>query len=222
MRKLRMIVLDDDELMLMLFKSYFDRDSYEVVTSRNPVVCFFPDTRRSACPDSRVCADVFITDYAMPGMNGLQVITEQIRSGCPLDTRNKALITGMYSEELLRETRTLGCALFEKPFSFAAVKAWILECAQRIDLAKPLATIRREPRTRTEQQAHVTAISGRRMEASIVNLSDSGLCLALRSPLAQDERVFINHRAPGSSRAATVRWSQAGENGLYLAGLRYM
>ncbi len=221
MRKLRMIVLDDDELMLMLFKSYFDRDSYEVITSRNPVVCFFPDTRRNACPDSRVCADVFITDYAMPGMNGLQVITEQIRSGCPLNTRNKALITGMYNDELLRETKKLGLALFEKPFSFATVKAWVLECAQRIDLAKPLAAVRREPRTYTSQKAHVTAMSGRRMEASIVNLSDSGLCLALRSPLAHEERVFINRSASGEPRAAAVRWSRAGENGLYLVGLHY-
>lgn len=222
MRKLRIIILDDDDVILQLFQDYFSGENYEVVASNKPAVCPVYDAGRDACPGTRACADIFVTDYKMPGMDGLQLIREQLRRGCSLDARNRALITGMYDDKLKRESERLRCALFEKPFLFSDLKAWVEECAKRVDLSRPLAMLRREPRLATASAiAHVTKNTGILLEAAVVNRSSSGLCLELRSPLAQEELVRIHHGPRDEPRSATVRWVKQREDGSYRAGMNY-
>lgn len=222
MRKLRIIVLDDDDVILRLFQDYFGGENYEIVAYNRSVVCPVHDASWDACPLTRACADIFITDYKMPGMDGLQLIREQLRMGCSMDARNSALITGMYDDELRQESEKLGCALFEKPFLFSDLKAWVNECAKRVDLSKPLAVLRREPRSAaTLKIAHVLQNTGMFLEAAVVNLSISGLCLELKSPLAKKENVRIYRGPLSEPRPATVRWVRSREDGSYVAGLNY-
>ncbi len=223
MRKLRIVIQDDDPVILQLFRDFFDGESCEVITSEEPVVCFIPDARRNACPQARLCADVFLIDYKMPGMNGLELIREQIRMGCSRDVQNKALITGMYTEELRREAEELGCVMFEKPFSFSELRAWVAECRKRVDLSEPLATLTREPRVPGGRTiAYVDGNAGRRLKAFIVNRSNSGLCLEMLSPLAKEENVLIYRDVRGSQRrAASVRWVRETGTGLYEAGFQF-
>jgi CheY-like chemotaxis protein len=222
MRKLRIVVIDDDQTILRLFQDYFDGDTYEVVTSRKPVVCPILDTSKNVCPGTDTCADAVITDYHMPGMNGLQLIREQIRAGCKLAPQNRALMTGTYDEEMRRETEKLGCARFEKPFSFSELKSWLDECATRVDLSKPLPPLRREPRRTIDRMtARMTEHSGERRDAVVVNVSDSGLCIELNRPLAVRKTVHIESGTREAPRFATVRWSAETETGRYRAGLSY-
>ncbi len=222
MRKIRMIVLDDDEKILQLFRDYFAGENFEVITFPKPVVCPIHDKERNACPDTHTCADLFITDYKMPGLDGLRIIQEQIRMGCPMDVRNKALISGMNDERLRRETEKLGCAMFEKPFLFSDLKVWIDERAGQADLSRSLAILRREPRFRAAREpARITGHTGSRIEAYILNLSTSGLCLELRAPLEKEGRVDVDRGAGYAPRSATVQWIRESGNGLFQAGLLY-
>ena len=222
MRKLRIIILDDDDVILRLFKDYFDEENYEIVTSTKPIACPVRDAGRDACPESHACADIFITDYKMRGMDGLQLIREQLRMGCSMDARNRALITGIYDDEIKQESERLGCALFEKPFPFSDLKAWIDECAKRADLSKPLAMLKREPRVAAALKiAHVTNNTGMPLEAAVVNLSSSGLCLEMRYPLTKEEHVHIYRSPRVAPRSATVRWVKQRKDGSYVAGLNF-
>ena len=139
-----------------------------------------------------------------------------------MDARNRALITGMYDDELKQESERLGCALFEKPFLFSDVKGWVDECTKRVDLSKPLAVLRREVRSAAALKiAHVLRNTGIFLEAAVVNLSSSGLCLELMSSLAKEENVRIYRGPLSEPRPATVRWAKQQEDGSCVAGLNY-
>ncbi len=223
MRKLRMIVFDDDEVILRLFQEYFEAENYEVITSSKPFVCFMRDDIRGTCPHSHACADILITDYKMPGLDGLTLIREQIRMGCLLDPRSKAVITGMFDDRLKRETDRLGCVLFEKPLAFADLKAWVDECRKRADLARPLSTRRKELRTPTAREiARMTEPSGQLLEATVLNRSNSGLGVELRFPLKKEGLVRLDSSFLAPSHNATVRWVRKSGNGTFRVGLHYV
>ncbi len=222
MRKLRMIVLDDDEKILQLFRDYFAGMDYEIITSTKPLVCPIRDVCKDICPEDHTCADVFITDYKMPGLDGIQILREQMRMGCAVDPRNKAVMSGMDDEQLKLEAGELGCALFEKPFMFSDMKAWIDERAREIDLSRPLAILRREERTPAGREpARVARDTNTWLDAFVLNFSTSGLCLEMHSPLEKEGRVHVLRSAATSPRLATVRWARESGNGLFAAGLRY-
>ncbi len=140
MRKRRVIIFDDEEVIVFLFNKFFSSLDYEVLAFTEPAVCPVYEKNADACSQNSPCADIIITDFRMPRMNGLDLLRAQTRNGCKLTARNKAVTSGYLDEEIQAEIEGLGCRYFQKPVDFAQLKQWVAECENRIDRAQPLGT----------------------------------------------------------------------------------
>jgi DNA-binding NtrC family response regulator len=187
MRKLRILVFDDEETILSLFKDFFSGRDHEVLTYKEPVVCPIYDHRSHACPALSPCVDILITDYKMQGMNGIQLLREQVRMGCALPIKNKALMSGHCDEAVRLDIEGMGYVFFQKPLSFRAIRQWLRECAERVDLSKPLPALKNEvrrPLSRTT--ARMVGHNEELLEGTASKVSESGLCLELKTPLVRE------------------------------------
>jgi CheY-like chemotaxis protein len=139
MRKPRAIVCDDDDVILDVFRRILEAAGYEVFAADTPVTCAFYKEHVDGCPQHNQCTDILITDYAMPGMTGLELLETQHHGGCKLTSKNKALMTGADDAAIRKRTEALGCHFFPKPLLISTLLAWLRECEKRFDLSEPLA-----------------------------------------------------------------------------------
>ncbi len=135
MRKKRAVIFDDDIIILNVLKEFFLFKGYEVLTFLEPVDCPIVEDK-AECPSLKTCADIIMTDYMMPKMNGIELLKTQAGRGCKLSIENKALMSGYEIEP--RTIRELGCAFFKKPLSLRELSAWLTERERQMDLSRPL------------------------------------------------------------------------------------
>jgi DNA-binding NtrC family response regulator len=222
MRRMRIMIFDDEEAILSLFKDIFPPTDYEVLTFHEPVVCPNYDHCSDSCPALSPCADVVMTDYRMPGMNGLQLLEKQVSMGCALPIQNKAMISGYCDDMLQSEIEGMGYVFFQKPLRLSKIKQWLQECRERTDLSRPLHIPRKEERLPAPcERARMVVHNQELLEGAAINVSQSGLCLELKSPLAREQQVCVDSGPVLSCRTATVRWVRPREDGSYVAGLNY-
>ncbi len=221
MRKRRAVVIDDEEIIVNVFKDFFSTRNYAVLSYTMPVVCPLRDEKGNLCNTDYPCADVIITDFEMPHMNGLELLQEQSKHGCKLQRENKAVMSGHLDEESHRKIKQLRYAFFQKPIDFSKFSAWLDECEKRVDLSQPLGSRRKE--TRYAIYSEVRGLVDRTdetVEGITVDISDSGLCLKLAIPLMTGQIIHISTaQAIMACRIASVRWVSRSPDGSYLAGL---
>ncbi|HTG00592.1 MAG TPA: response regulator [Nitrospirota bacterium] len=126
MKKRKVIIYDDDDAVLNLLKTYFIQRGYEVLAFRRPIVCPFGEFS-AQCPQDDACADIMLTDYIMPEMNGVELLMAQSRRKCRMPVANKAIISGFLDEIVLKKLHALGYTCFEKPFDLQELGAWLDE-----------------------------------------------------------------------------------------------
>ena len=144
MRNLRVIVCDDDEIILDVFHQLFEAMGYDVIVSEGPLTCAFYYDKTTSCPQGQRCTDILITDNRMPGMTGIELLELQHNGGALITTikkewKNKILITGMENPELRSRAESLGCHFLSKPVPIPSIMAWVKQCEERVDLDEPLA-----------------------------------------------------------------------------------
>jgi DNA-binding NtrC family response regulator len=135
LRKPRIIIFDDDPVFLHLLEAYFSMKKFEVRSFGQPVLCI---CTADCCGDP--CADIVITDFAMPGITGIEILAHQSLRKCPIDVKNKAVLSGKPPDECVDKMRGLAEAFFQKPFRMDELGEWAKECLRRADLSKPLGT----------------------------------------------------------------------------------
>jgi DNA-binding response OmpR family regulator len=140
MRKPRAFIYDDDKGILRVLEYFFLLRGYDVSAHQRPVVCPI-DPGASRCPSPQACADVIITDFTMPELNGIDLLTCQSRRGCKIPTRSKALISGFVEERDMKRVRELGCVFFNKPFNLDELAVWLDEREREMDLSQPLSIL---------------------------------------------------------------------------------
>ena len=131
MRKPRIIIFDDDTTILALLNDYFSWMNFDVRCLKQPILC-------PPCENANPCADIIITDFQMPLINGIELLNHQTRQGCTINIKNKAIVSGDFPEERIYKVSELAGTFFEKPFSLQEIDAWTKECISRVDLSQPL------------------------------------------------------------------------------------
>lgn len=220
MRRRRAIIYDDEPVVLLVLKDFFETKGYEVLAFREPVVCPVYGVG-TVCAHKAPCGDIMLTDRKMPGMTGIELLQEQIRRGCLLNPRNKALLSGHLDDEMANQIRDLGAVFFQKPVEFDRLDRWVQECEQRMDLARPMAIVRKE--ARQDYSGEVSFQVAPRPEVlrgTTVNLSSSGLCLKTPVSLAKEQMVTIQSALPLASPITLVRWVMTAGDGVFVAGLQ--
>ncbi|MCU0626668.1 MAG: response regulator [Gemmatimonadaceae bacterium] len=103
----RVLVLDDDQLVLRTMTRILERAGHQVTGYTEP------RTALMALVTDPGCADVIVTDLTMPGMTGLEFLAALRRA----DVRTPAIMcSGYLDEETARRARLLGVVqLFDKP-----------------------------------------------------------------------------------------------------------
>ena len=133
MRRRRVIIIDDDIPVLEVLKFYFAARGYEVFTFERPTACPLHGWRVEACPEDRPGADILVTDYKMPIMNGAELLQRQTEIGCKVIVGNKAIISGYIPNEHREKLESLGYVVFQKPLDFGALTAWVEACEKRVE-----------------------------------------------------------------------------------------
>ena len=141
MRKIRIIVVDDHKQTLDMMERWLSRDGNEVIPFNEPMRCPLNAEDTNECFKETKCADIYLTDFEMPKINGLELLKRQAEIGCKLDIRNKAVISGSMDDELKSKVRKMGYRFFDKPIDLSEVKAWLKECEKRLDLSEQLSRV---------------------------------------------------------------------------------
>jgi DNA-binding NtrC family response regulator len=141
MRKNKIIFVDDDSMTLELMGKWLSMRGYEVILFSEPILCPCNEKTTDKCIKEENCADIFLTDFKMPEINGLELLEKQSQIGCKLDIRNKAVISGSVDEELKLQITKLGYTFFNKPIELSELLDWLKECEKRIDLSLPLSRV---------------------------------------------------------------------------------
>ena len=155
-------------------------------------------------------------------MNGIELLRAQAEKGCKLTAKNKALLTGYMDEGSVQEVIELGAAFFQKPVPFDQLSRWVRECEERMDLSLPLGLPRKEARMNDSREiSYTVSVSGDTpCKGATVNLSHSGLCVRVNSPLARQTKITIQTPLPILSPITLVRWLTDAGDGAYIAGLQ--
>lgn len=221
MRKPRAVIFDDEVLILGMLKDFFQMRGYEVLSYTDPTtMCPLLGDEGDACSYAHPCADVMITDFSMPGVNGVELLEHQIRKGCQLDRQNKAVISGYIDDRSRSKAREMKCMFFQKPFTLLALSEWLAACEGRMDLSRPLASRRREERFDSFREITFQVRSTDEALTGIaVNISPSGLCLKAPTPLRTDETILIVDGHFPTCQSASVRWVRKIDYASFIAGL---
>lgn len=106
MIKGRVLLLDDDREILEICNEVLSTQGFEVSTFDDPMKAL-----KALIEGHRT--DVIITDFRMPGMNGLQFLEQLKLEGIPTPT---VMFTGVADKELAIKALNAGChSLIEKP-----------------------------------------------------------------------------------------------------------
>lgn len=216
MRKRRAILVDDDPVVLDMLKQFFEWRGYQVIAYGAPVFCPASGGQKGC---ENPCGDILITDYKMQEMSGLELLQEQMKLGCKIPVKNRAVISGYIDDEVKVIFDEMGCACFDKPFSFTELKKWLGECEERMDLTLPLEPRRKELRRSSSSAVTFQLERSDLCQAEVINRSDSGLCVWVHRQLAMDQRLRLHTETSLESGCFQVRWTRPADQGGYFAGM---
>ena len=221
LRKPRVIIYDDDPLILNMLEKYFSLKGYDALAFSEPASCSIYEDSAESCSNLYPCADIMITDFDMPHMNGVEMIESQKARGCRLEARNKAVMSGFMEDEHREKALGMGCAYFKKPFLLTDLDPWIMECENRMDLTVPIGIRRREIRRPVNDEvAYRCGNCEEKRSAVVTNVSESGICLKVRESFpCGEESVFINDDYTSSCQSAEVRWIKREDEDSFAVGL---
>ena len=134
--KIRVILLEDNEVIRNVLCELFNRRGYEVFAFETPAICplhLLPECR---CNENESCADIILSDLEMPTISGLQFIKNQKDKSCKI--LHFAMMSGKWEKEELLKAKDLGCKIFHKPFQINDFNEWLDEVEKNISLERKL------------------------------------------------------------------------------------
>ncbi len=112
---MRILVVDDEERLLELYKMSLESEGYEVITANSGIEC---GTQLFDNED----IDAIITDLSMPEQGGLKTI-KYLRHGISERNKNMKIIvvSAFISDDVRKELEKLNTICFDKPVDMEAV-----------------------------------------------------------------------------------------------------
>jgi len=220
MRKKRAFIYDDDPLVLSMLSDFFRSRNYDTLSYLEPHTCPVYMGQNEHCENLRPCGDIFLTDFHLPNMSGLDMILLQEEHGCKVDIRNKAVMSGFMNDGSLSVMEEKKIPFFRKPFKLSDLDKWLAECDTRIDLTQHLGMKRRS--IRSEVQIDVSFLTNEHVNVFnglVANISPEGLKLYTEHELRENQTVRFKTSLPNACSEARVRWVTGGNGLSYTAGL---
>lgn len=117
----RIFYIDDDAELALLFKRWLERSGHRVSTECNPRTAI--DTLCQSAGEY----DLVVTDYRMPGLNGIEV-ARTIHTRCP--GLRCAVVSDHLTDDLAENALEAGVGeVFQKPFTPRGYDELIMRCA---------------------------------------------------------------------------------------------
>jgi hypothetical protein len=189
-RKPKVIIFDSGAEKESALKQFFDARSYETMVVMQPRFCPVYG-KEGADPSTcyRLCSDIIvIVENGLP-MYGAKLLAAQLHHGCGLTPRNKAIISGMLTNEERNGVKAMEAAVFRHPLDFDEFEAWLQGCRKRMDLSKPLAIKRRAPRLACSMSMEV--------RYRVLSAGEVGHARALNRPLRLYQDAAQFETSPG-------------------------
>ena len=131
MKKIRVLIFDDEEGIRNIFKMVLKGRDYEIFDFENPAMCPVYYEPECNCPLNTMCTDIIITDIRMPEVDGLEFVRKQKEKGCKVQN---IMITSAYVEpDVLKEIEAMGVRFLRKPFNIDEFLAIIDEFEANVD-----------------------------------------------------------------------------------------
>jgi CheY-like chemotaxis protein len=208
MRNPRVIIYDDDTIILDMLGHFFVKRGYEVCSYNSPTVCPSHEGPADSCENLSPCADVIISDYKMPEMTGIERLQRQSKRGCTVESKRKAIMSGHAEEGLMAQCRDLGCRFFEKPFVLSELSDWLSECEKHFDLSQQLHDRRANSRYAFKQRLNIVCTPSphrKNLLASPLIKAMTDLDYAYSILSTQDRgKDYQGPGSPSSTRSCTV------------------
>ena len=136
MRKIRALLLEDNDLIRSLMSTVLESRGYEVFKFSTPAICPLQKTPACGCADNSRCADIILSDLGMPAVSGIEFIKNQKEKKCK--TPYIAMMSGNWPAEDVKTARELKCKVFNKPFNMAEIEEWLDDVEKNINLNRKL------------------------------------------------------------------------------------
>ena len=130
--KPKVMIFEDDPIILKLFKGLFVLNGHDVVSYSEPSQCPLLNDSQCECQMDSPCADVIIADMEMRDMTGLELFALQRKRGCKAPEGNKLLLGKKLTPEQQTVIHDLGCRFIKKPFNTYEIVKWMEACTRRL------------------------------------------------------------------------------------------
>ena len=120
----KIIVFDDDKHIISILETFLGKENYQVISYHSPLDFACINNETACChKDGLSCAMALLTDFSMPGMNGLEALKALKEKNCKIS--KIALMSGFIDQ--IPQVSDLKIRFFHKPFVMSEIKAWLEE-----------------------------------------------------------------------------------------------
>jgi len=135
-QRLRILLFEDNNLIRSMLRRLLLDEGWDVIGYPDPEGCPLRQTTKCACDHAEVCADVIVTDWEMPYVDGFTFVHDLLEKGCRI--RYLAMFTGKGDPARLAKARALGFAVFSKSEPVAPLLEWLHDVEKVLDRGRLL------------------------------------------------------------------------------------
>ena len=191
-----LLIVDDDPLTLTSLRMMFRKQGYEVVVASNA-----REAQQSIQERGTMAFHCMLTDFRMPGMNGLQLVDWLGKQDADLAV---IILTAEGDKDVVTNALREGvCDYIEKPYRFAQVRDAVQRAIEQTERARKVHATVTQVREITQLQEHLNETS--RQGITSDETSEWNLSLVTRMhPIKETGGDFINTSTMPDGRLCVI------------------
>lgn len=116
---MRTLLFEDDDQLRLVLHRMCTRRGWKIRSFQNALACPLACSSKCTCPLPEFCANVIVTDFEMPGLDGVSFVSQLRDKGCRIS--NIAVFSGSCDDDALACASDLGIRVFAKPDGILAL-----------------------------------------------------------------------------------------------------